>query len=159
MRKADNRLGEGQMADHAHDDHAHGGSTALYLTIFVMLCALTTMSFLTYFDFWDQKVPTNISRAFMMAVSCAKALLVILFFMHLKWEANWKYVLTIPAAMMSVFLVLMLVPDIGCRYNHYAEERLLYAAEAVEHDEHTEHHDAHDHNAQHDHKDESATDH
>ena len=81
----------------------------------------------------------------MMAVSCAKALLVILFFMHLKWEANWKYVLTIPAAMMSVFLVLMLVPDVGCRYNHYTEERLLHAAEAVEHDEHAEHgDDAHD---------------
>ena len=31
------------------------------------------------------------------------------------WEANWKYVLTIPASMMSIFLVLMLVPDIGRR--------------------------------------------
>ena len=34
--------------------------------------------------------------AFMMAVSCTKAMLVILFFMHVKYEANWKYVLTIP---------------------------------------------------------------
>ena len=33
----------------------------------------------------------------MMAVSCTKAMLVILFFMHVKYEANWKYVLTIPA--------------------------------------------------------------
>ena len=32
----------------------------------------------------------------MMAVSCTKAMLVILFFMHVKYEANWKYVLTIP---------------------------------------------------------------
>ena len=36
-----------------------------------------------------------------------------LFFMHLIWEANWKYVLTFPAALMCVFLVLMLVPDVG----------------------------------------------
>jgi cytochrome c oxidase subunit 4 len=65
----------------------------------------------------------------MMAVSCAKALLVILFFMHLLWEANWKYVLTIPASMMSIFLLLMLVPDIGRRTTKYSEERWLYAAE------------------------------
>ena len=53
----------------------------------------------------------------MMAVSCAKAALVMLFFMHLKYEANWKYVLTIPAAIMSVLLMLLLVPDIGWRYD------------------------------------------
>ena len=38
-----------------------------------------------------------------------------LFFMHLIWEADWKYVLTIPASIMSVFLVLALIPDIGMR--------------------------------------------
>ena len=46
-------------------------------------------------------------------------MLVITFFMHMYWEANWKYVLTIPAAMMSVFLICMLVPDIGYRTRHY----------------------------------------
>jgi cytochrome c oxidase subunit 4 len=65
----------------------------------------------------------------MMAVSCAKAMLVILFFMHLKWEANWKYVLTIPASIMSIFLLLMLVPDVGLRFRHYSNERLMHAAE------------------------------
>ena len=52
-----------------------------------------------------------VGRAFMMAVSCTKAMLVILFFMHVKYEANWKYVLTIPAAIMSIFLML----DAGAR--------------------------------------------
>ena len=51
----------------------------------------------------------------MMAVSCTKALLVILFFMHVKYEANWKYVLTIPASIMSMLLILALVPDVGLR--------------------------------------------
>jgi cytochrome c oxidase subunit 4 len=76
----------------------------------------------------------------MMAVSCTKAMLVILFFMHLLWEANWKYVLTIPAAMMSVFLVLMLVPDVGMRVRGYSEERLLHSADPVAAHE-IEHHD------------------
>jgi len=56
-----------------------------------------------------------------------------LFFMHLKWEADWKYVLTIPASVMSVFLVLALVPDIGRRVNGfypYSDHRLEYVADS-----------------------------
>ena len=61
-----------------------------------------------------------------MAVSCTKAMLVVLFFMHVLWEANWKYVLTIPAAMMAIFLALMLVPDVGMRTRMVSQERALY---------------------------------
>ena len=64
-----------------------------------------------------------------MGVSCTKAMLVITFFMHLKWEANWKWVLTIPASMMSIFLMAMLVPDVGMRMQHASYERMVYGAE------------------------------
>ena len=97
--------------------------------VFAVLCVLTTASFLTYSDWWSNHFNDQVGWAFMMAVSCTKALLVILFFMHLKWEANWKYVLTFPAGMMSLFLMLMLVPDVGMRMSHYTEERLEHAAE------------------------------
>ena len=76
----------------------------------------------------------KIAWALMMAISCGKALLVIMFFMHLLWEANWKWVLTIPASMMSVFLVFMLVPDVGRRGNNYSEERLLHTSKAAQYD-------------------------
>ena len=113
-----------------HDDASHGG-IGKYLLVFAALCALTMCSCLTYFDFWREHVSTHASRALMMAVSCTKAMLVIMFFMHLLWEANWKWVLTIPATFMSIFLMLMLVPDVGMRQNngyaHYSRERLLYA--------------------------------
>jgi hypothetical protein len=39
---------------------------------------------------------------------------------------------TIPAAMMSVFLVMMLIPDVGNRGQKYSEERTIYAAERVD---------------------------
>ncbi len=42
---------------------------------------------------------------------------------------------------MSVFLVLMLIPDVGQRAKKYAEERYLYSSEPVVHAEH--HADAH----------------
>jgi cytochrome c oxidase subunit 4 len=64
----------------------------------------------------------------MMAVSCIKAMLVILVFMHVWWEANWKYVLTIPAAMMALFLGIMLIPDVGLRNRMVSQERALHMA-------------------------------
>ena len=108
---------------HGGDDHGHGGM-AKYWYVFIALCILTAMSFFTYSQLWPFKEQPNIGRAFMMAVSCTKAMLVILFFMHVIYEANWKYVLTIPAGMMSIFLILMLVPDVGLRNNWAADERV-----------------------------------
>ena len=118
------------MSHESHDDHheSHGGYS-LYIGVFLALCVLTTLSFLTYFDFWNNNVPKNVSRAFMMAVSCTKAMLVIMFFMHLKWEANWKWVLTVPASIMSALLIFALVPDVGFRMRYASEDRMIYAAE------------------------------
>ena len=128
-------------ADQGDHDHGHGG-TGKYWIVFVCLCVLTSASFFTVSDAWPFKDTPSIGWAFMMAVSCTKAMLVILCFMHMWWEANWKYVLTIPAAMMSVFLVLMLVPDVGLRGRKYSEERIIHAAEA---DPHANMHDVTEH--------------
>lgn len=118
------------MTEHEqHTQHEHHGGTGLYIAVFLALCALTTLSFLTYFDFWRNNVPTEVSRVFMMAVSCTKAMLVIMFFMHLKWEANWKWVLTVPASIMSALLIFALVPDVGLRMRHASYDRLRFAAE------------------------------
>lgn len=110
----------------AHEE-SHGG-LGVYVAVFIALCALTTMSFFTYSPLWPWRDEPQVGWAFMMAVSCTKAMLVVLFFMHVLWEANWKYVLTIPAAMMAIFLTIMLVPDIGFRSRMVSQERLLYMA-------------------------------
>jgi len=113
---------------HAHDEeHGHGG-IGKYLLVFLALCGLTTMSFLTYSPAWPWRDQPQVGWAFMMAVSCTKAMLVVLFFMHVFWEANWKYVLTIPAAMMAIFMAIMLIPDIGMRNRMVSQERALHMA-------------------------------
>jgi cytochrome c oxidase subunit 4 len=129
------------MSEHAHDthghDHADHGGIGKYLAVFLALSVLTGASFFTYSSYWpfDQNIPSgrHITWAFMMAVSSTKAMLVVMFFMHLLWEANWKWVLTVPASFMSIFLLLMLVPDVGMRQNNgyatYSYERLRYAAD------------------------------
>ncbi len=121
-------------ATHDSEHHEQHGSAATYWAVFVSLCLLTTLSFLTTFTWWPFGIV--MTRIFMMTVSCAKALLVILFFMHLKWEHNWKWVMTVPASVMAVFLMLMLVPDIGWRTNHYEEKRQTRAAKRPDPDKH-----------------------
>jgi cytochrome c oxidase subunit 4 len=119
------------QARHDSQEELEHGGVGKYLLVFAALCVLTGASFFTYSSYWP--FGKYVAWAFMMAVSCTKAMLVIMFFMHLLWEANWKWVLTIPATFMSIFLMLMLVPDIGWRQNngfaHYSYERLLYDAD------------------------------
>ncbi len=118
-------------ADH-HDGDQHDGHGGLgkYLAVGAALAVLTVISFAAGSSPMIMSTP-ELGWTIMIAVSCCKALLVMLFFMHLIWEANWKYVLTVPASIMSLFLMLMLVPDIGLRVRKYSEERLLRAANPV----------------------------
>jgi cytochrome c oxidase subunit 4 len=116
-------------AAHGHSDHGHGSSIGVYVAVFLALCVLTSASFFTYSSYWPWRDTPAVGRMFMMAVSATKAMLVIMFFMHLKYEASWKYVLTVPAAIMSVFLVLALIPDIGLRNRWASSERRSFMAE------------------------------
>lgn len=125
--------------DHDHGDHDHGGLTK-YAAVFAALCVLTTASFFTYSSYWPFQDTPAVGWAFMMAVSCTKAALVMLFFMHLWWEANWKFVLTFPAMFMAVFLMCMLIPDVGLRTEKYSEERWEYAAEPSDASDHDDGH-------------------
>ena len=113
---------------HAHEDHGIGQ----YLAVFAALCLLTGASFFTYSSYWPFHATPQVGWAFMMAVSCTKAMLVILFFMHVKYEASWKYVLTIPPAIMAIFLMLALVPDVGLRSRMFSEERKQRMAKPVD---------------------------
>lgn len=123
-------------ADH-HGDHDHGhGGLGKYLAVGGALAVLTAISFAAGSSETIMSTPA-LGWTIMIAVSCCKALLVMLVFMHLIWEANWKYVLTVPASIMSLFLMLMLVPDIGLRVRNYSEERLLRAAVPVVSESHS----------------------
>ncbi|MCH8234560.1 MAG: YjhG/YagF family D-xylonate dehydratase [Chloroflexi bacterium] len=70
---------EGKIDLVGHGDHA---GIAKYIYVFIALCVLTSMSFFTYSSYWPFPEQPNIGRAFMMAVSCTKAMLVILFLMR-----------------------------------------------------------------------------
>ena len=112
------------------DQNSSGNSnTKFFVLVFMMLCVLTGISFWVANSYlMENKV---VGWAAMMLVSVAKALLVILFFMHLWWERAWKYILTIPALFMGILLVLLLVPDVGYRYLTYSKDRRENAPKPV----------------------------
>ena len=99
--------------------------TKFFLGVFAALGALTAISFAVA----NSPIMENprLGWAIMMLISVSKAMLVVLFFMHLRWETHWKYVLTIPAAIMSLVLVLILVPDVVGRTESYSRQRQLHA--------------------------------
>jgi len=110
----------------AADDHSKNRKS-FFAIIFVMLCVLTGMSFWIANSHLMERPLTGWTA--MMAISTAKAMLVILFFMHLWWEKSWKYVLTLPAMIIGVVLVLLLIPDVGNRFATYSKSRRLAAPE------------------------------
>lgn len=96
------------MAHEDHDSHAVN-----YLYVFMALCVFTGMSVLfDVFSFGSHAV----TIVLVLAVAVAKALCVMMFFMHLKFEGNWKYVLLAPTTILAIGLPLALLPDIGVAY-------------------------------------------
>ncbi len=93
----------------SHDEHGHHVN---YLVIFLVLCVCTALS--VAFDILAFSKPVTI--VLVLAVACAKALCVMMFFMHLKFEGNWKYVLLAPTTILAIGLPLALLPDIGVAY-------------------------------------------
>ena len=100
----------GEYSGHeAHHPHVN------YWLIFGALCILTLISFLA-----DELGNKGIVLAFIvLAVACAKALAVMMYFMHLKFEGKWKFVLLAPTMILAMAIVAALMPDIGSHYYDY----------------------------------------
>jgi len=102
------------------DQPAHPAYTK-YTNIFYALCICTVLSIV--FDIIDLRekdvlgLKGVILLAFLvLSVSCAKALFVLIYFMHLKFEGKWKYVLLSPTIILALGLTIAMTPDIGIHY-------------------------------------------
>lgn len=98
----------------SHDDHETHHVN--YVLVFFALCGFTALS--VVFDVFDALSLHNhaVKIVLVMAVAVAKALCVMMFFMHLKFEGNWKYVLLAPTTILAIGLPLALMPDVGVAY-------------------------------------------
>lgn len=99
-----------------HDaDHEHGEvhlDNRQLLQIGGYLLVLTMATFFTFFlSGWLWGPVTN--TLFVLMIGFCKASLVVGFFMHYKFEKNWKYYLTIPPTVLLVVGICALLPDIA----------------------------------------------
>ncbi|HAW27593.1 MAG TPA: oxidase, partial [Planctomycetaceae bacterium] len=65
-----------------------------------------------------------------LAVACAKALFVLIYFMHLKFEGKWKYVLLSPTIILAMGLTIAMTPDIGIHYYTNEAPQIDYLEQA-----------------------------
>lgn len=93
--------------EHEHPPHGH------YLIVFIALCVFTVLS--VVFDILHLE-SKSVLAVMVIAVAVAKALCVMGFFMHLRFERNWKYVLLAPTIILAIGIPLALLPDIGVHY-------------------------------------------
>lgn len=102
----------------AHDTHGHGDHGSHphvnYFSIFIALCVCTLLSIV--FDLFKSPSLKWVIISLVMAVACAKAMFVLRYFMHLKFEGNWKFIVLLPTTILAIGLIFALAPDIGLHY-------------------------------------------
>ncbi|WP_373650794.1 cytochrome C oxidase subunit IV family protein [Schlesneria sp. DSM 10557] len=94
-----------------HEQHeSHGG---VYFKVFLALCVFTLISVAADLVGMPNKIMLG---AIVLAVAVAKALCVLMYFMHLKFERAWKYLLLVPTTIIALAIPVSLRPDIGASY-------------------------------------------
>jgi cytochrome c oxidase subunit 4 len=89
------------------------GHHANYWLIFLALCVCTALSVIADLIHLDNKI---LVAFIVLSIASAKALFVMTYFMHLKFEGAWKFVILAPTAILAMGLMLALLPDIGVHY-------------------------------------------
>ena len=123
------------MAHEEHTDHH-----APYFAVFIALCVCTGLSALA--DIFDIRSAFGYLGlvVIVFSIAVAKALFVMVYFMHLKFEGRWKFVLLAPTIILAIGLPLALLPDIGVHYYTETATQKQFHAEhgEVGHDGHGE---------------------
>lgn len=113
----------------SHDEHHPHVN---YWYIFYALCVLTGLSVLadlvrensTFASIIGEHRVKVVICIIVLAVACAKAMFVMLYFMHLKFEGKWKFVLLAPTMVLAMAIPAALMPDIGSHYYDYEVPQL-----------------------------------
>jgi cytochrome c oxidase subunit 4 len=99
---------------HAAEEH-HGPTVKMYFAIFFALAILTVVTVLAAkFDFapmLGQQMGSLVNNVVALGIACTKATLVILFFMHVKYESKLVGLAVVSSVIWLGFLILITVSD------------------------------------------------
>ncbi len=93
---------------------SHNSHKVNYTAIFIALCICTGASVLA--DLGKRDLWASVLVGLVMGIAVIKATFVLLYFMHIKFESAWKYILLAPTMVLAMALPLALSPDIGFHY-------------------------------------------
>ncbi|MFN0053284.1 MAG: cytochrome C oxidase subunit IV family protein [Planctomycetales bacterium] len=116
--------GEEAHHDEHHAEHHHVN----YWAIFGALCLLTAASWLA--DEVGGSLGKVLLGVIVLTIASFKAMFVMLYFMHLKFEGKWKIVLLAPTIILAVAIIAALMPDIGAHYYDVQVPQVQQAAAA-----------------------------
>jgi cytochrome c oxidase subunit IV len=102
--------------------HAHPN----YMGVFYVLCGLTALSVVA--DLLGGSLGKLTIALVVLAVASAKALFVMLYFMHLRYEGKWKYALLAPTVVLAAGIIAALSAEFGAHYY----EMLAWAGNGAE---------------------------
>ena len=102
------------MAEHnlTADQEIYVESHAPYMKVFWALLILTVLEY-AYARFLEGKITFAVLVAGLMVLAITKAFLVGWFFMHLKFEGRWIYMMLVPVCFLAFALVTGLAPDMA----------------------------------------------
>jgi len=98
--------------DEEQDFEAH----APYLKVFFVLLILTIFEYCYALASFKLGLGIVLLILGLMVLAFTKAGLVAWYFMHLKFEGRWVYLMIVPALFMATFLVLALYPDVALQH-------------------------------------------
>ena len=96
-----------------YDEQQHVESHAPYMKVFFALLIFTVL------EYFYAKLASGMGFSLgalvlgLMTLAVTKAGLVGYYFMHLKFEGRWVYLMLIPASILALVLIFALYPDIG----------------------------------------------
>jgi len=89
----------------AHEEHTPT-SARVYINIFFVLFAVTMIEvFASYLDEPPLSLPTWLEIAVLIALSVVKGVLVVAFYMHLRFDSRWFTTLFTTGMVIAVFMV------------------------------------------------------
>jgi cytochrome c oxidase subunit 4 len=104
------------MADHkiSPDQVRADGSHGPYWRVFASLVVLTLVEYL-FSLFGSSRMPLSFVAlaSGLTLLATVYAFLVVWFFMHLKYEGRWIYLMLVPVCLLTVVVIAGLTPDIA----------------------------------------------
>jgi cytochrome c oxidase subunit 4 len=95
-----------------HGGHHHGPTFKLYMAVAAALAVVTCVSFVVNGLVTDKTLTPVMGFIIILGVAVFKAVLVGMYFMHLKYDWGKLFFMIIPAFILATMFMVVLMPDI-----------------------------------------------